>query len=431
MKFSAPLWLLVLCLAGSAGAAEPLPSCEDCNLLIVVIDTLRFDHLGHNGYARPTSPALDAFVAGARRYDAAVAQATWTIPSTASLLTASYPFNHGMSFGPGDTQAWHSLRPDRTTLAEVLQAEGFGTAALIGNPILRRKLDLDRGFDDYQLLDDPEAVATAAQQIARWDEQRFFLYLHLLGPHPGLDPPEPYATMFGPAPAPLPEDGLAYQHVRVQAGATKASYERWYRDLYDAEIRYTDKLIGDLLALLEVTGRLQDTVVVVTSDHGEHLFDHGFLGHGMSVYEALAHVPLAIRVPGDTVRVEPAVVEQVDLAPSLLEVLAVPVDDAWGWDGGALGEGDLGFCEQGPRQSVRRGRYKLIVDRSSGLETLHDLALDPAELRDYSSALPTVRDDLRAHMTAWQRRETEAVESAPLTLTDEELERLRALGYIE
>lgn len=423
--------LTALCLVPPASAVEPLAECQDCNLLLIVVDTLRSDHLGYNGYARATSPAIDAFVSSSRRYDTCVAQATWTVPSTASLLTSSYPFNHGLTFGPGDTKAWHGLGDDKTTLAQVLQAEGFETAALIGNPILRAKLGLGRGFDEYELLDDPEAIRSAVTHIARWGDDRFFLYLHLLGPHPGLDPPPPYDTMFGPAPAPLPDDGLSYQHVRVQSGPMKANYERWYRNLYDAEIRYTDKLLGDLFALLEVSGALERTVVVITSDHGEHLFDHGFLGHGMSVYEPLMHVPLAIRVPGAAAGVEPAVVEQVDLAPTLLQVLGVPVREEWQWDGVVLDDDGLGFCEQGPRQAVRRGRYKLIVDRSTGLETLHDLAIDPAEMRDYSSHLPTVRDELRAALITWQQQARSSVQTTPLTLTEEEIERLRALGYIE
>jgi len=417
--------------AVAAASVAPLPSCPDCNLLIVVVDTLRADHLGYNGYARQTSPAIDAFVADARRYDACVAQATWTVPSTASLLCSAYPANHRMQFGPGDTDAWHALGDDARLMPQVLADSGFETAALIGNPILRPKLGLDQGFGRYELLDDEQAVAEAAKQIARWGNRRFFLYLHLLGPHPGLAPPPPYDTLFGAAAGPLPPGGLSYQHVRDRTGHDQSAYQAWYANLYDASIRYTDKLLGDLLALMRATGVLDHTVVVFTSDHGEHLFDHGLFGHGMSVFEPLAHVPLAIRVPGDVSATESEVVEQLDLAPTLLNVLDVPVDPGWSWDGGPLGEDGIAFCEQGTRQAVRMGRYKLIVDRSTGVETLHDLLLDPHEGTDLGAQLPRIRETLHEKLILWRAGHRQGVTPTPLSLDPDEIERLRALGYVQ
>ena len=425
------LLLSLLVLASPRHAAEPLPDCPGCNLIVIVVDTLRLDHLGYAGYSRETSPAIDAFVADARRYDAAVAQATWTVPSTASLLCSAYPGTHRLQFGPGDTDAWHGLGPDTTTLAQVLADEGYETAALIGNPVLRPKLGLDRGFERYELLADERAVAEAARQIALWGDDRFFLYLHLLGPHPGLDPPSPYDTLFGPAAAVMPDGGLAYQHVRERDTASRAAWRDWYRNLYDGSIRYTDKLLGDLLALLRVTGVLDETVVVFTSDHGEHLFDHGLFGHGMSVFEPLAHVPLAIRVPGDTIEHEPDLAEQVDLAPTFLQVLGVEAEPGWGWDGGPLGEGGVAFCEQGPREAIWRGRYKLIVDRSLGTEILYDLRLDPGETLDFGPQQPALRRELGDEVRRWRAALGSGATTTPLTLDADEIERLRALGYVQ
>ena len=252
-----------------------------------------------------------------------------------------------------------------------------------------------------------------------------------MAPHPGLDPPPPYDTLFGPAAGPLPAEGLSYQHLRECKPNLKSAYQAWYRNLYDASIRYTDKLVGDLLALLRATGIQDDTVIVITSDHGEHLFDHGLLGHGMSVYEPLAHVPLVIRVPGDTVRSVPEVVEQVDLAPALLRVLGVPVDPGWQWDGDALGQGGLGFCQQGPRESVRNDRYKLIVDRSTGTEVLHDLELDPGETRDFGHGQVEIRATLHDELQMWRTRQGTGFTPTPVTLDPDEIERLRALGYVQ
>ena len=426
----AALWL------GFAQAESPQDvDSNRSSLLLIVVDTLRVDHLGYAGYGRPTSPVIDTFVASAVNYRAATTQATWTVPSMATLMCSVYPFNHRMQFGPGDTGDWHGLAAELHPLAEVLGDRGFKTAALVGNPILRPKLGLDRGFDRYEQMSDEKVVAEAARQLARWGDERSFLYLHLLGPHPSLDPPAPFGTMFGQPADEIPPGGLSYQHVRAQSGSRRAAYERWYRDLYDADIRYTDKLLGDLLAYLDVTGRLEDTVVVLTSDHGEHLFDHGYLGHGMSVYEPLAHVPLAIHVPGQPAGTVDEIVELVDLAPTLLDALDVPQPRAWNWDGQVIG-GDasdgLAFCEQGTRQSVRDQRYKLIVDRSTGVETLYDLAEDPGETRDAGVVQPAIRDGLWKQLRRWRTLERAgAMPSTPLHLDEADLERLRALGYVE
>jgi hypothetical protein len=415
----------------SGGDPPPLPACDHCNLLIVVVDTLRVDHLGYAGYARPTSPAIDTFAAGARRFDRCVAQATWTVPSTASLLCSAYPGTHQLVYGPGDTEAWTSLGEEVTTLTEVLDEAGYETTALIGNPVLRPRLGLDRGFDHYSLQSDEEVIADAARQLVGWGEGNAFLYLHLFGPHPGLDPPPPFDTLFGPAAGPMPDGGLSYQHLRECSPALKSAYQAWYRNLYDASIRYTDKMLGDLFALLRATGVQDDTVIVLTSDHGEHLFDHGLLGHGMSVFEPLSHVPLVIRVPGDETREVSAVVEQVDLAPSLLDVLGIPVDPAWRWDGDSLGAGGLGFCQQGPRESVRDARFKLIVDRSTGTEVLHDLELDPDETTDFGHRNTPARDNLRDEMRRWRAGFDTGFTPVPMTLDPDEIERLRALGYVQ
>lgn len=414
-----------------ARAAQPLPECSGCNLVIVVVDTLRADHLGFSGYGRDTSPSLDTFVAGARRYTVCTAQATWTVPSTASLLNSAYPSTHRLEFSPGRTDEWHAMGEGLTPLAGVLADAGYGTAAFIGNPVLRPKLGFDRGFERYVQADDPQAVTESATQIVRWGERPFFLYLHLLGPHPGLDPPPPFDTLFGPAPAPMPDGGLSYQHVRTQSGPMRPAFQRWYRDLYDAEIRYTDEMVGNLLAMLEAHGLLERTVVVLTSDHGEHLFDHGLLGHGMTVFEALTHVPLVVRVPGDTVRRVDAVVEQVDLAPTLVQTLGLDVDPAWGWDGGDLGADDQAFSEQGPRQALRRGPMKIIVDRSIGTTSLYDLSRDPGELLDIGPHQPQLREELLEELERWHTRQTRDVTTLPLTLDPDDIERLRALGYVE
>ena len=413
------------------GAAPPLPTCPGCNLLIVVVDTLRVDHLGYAGYPRPTSPSIDAFVADARRYDACVAQATWTVPSTASLLCSAYPGTHQLLYGPGDTEGWTALDEDITTLPQVLHDAGYETTALVGNPVLRPRLGLDRGFDTYTLGSDEEVITEAARRLVGWTEGRSFLYLHLLGPHPGLDPPPPFDTLFGPHAGPVPEDGLSYQHLRECEPPLKSAYQSWYRNLYDASIRYTDKLLGDIVTLLRVTGVQDDTVIVLTSDHGEHLFDHGLLGHGMSVYESLAHVPLAVRVPGDTLREVDQVVEQVDLAPALLEVLGIPVNPDWRWDGDTLGEDGLGFCQQGPRESVRNDRFKLIVDRSTGTEILHDLDIDPGETVDFGTRHADVRATLLEELSRWRALQAAGFTPVPVTLHPDEIERLRALGYVQ
>jgi arylsulfatase A-like enzyme len=291
------------------------------NAIVVVIDTLRADHLSAYGYSRPTSPNLDTIARMGVQFDNAISTSSWTLPSHASMLTAEYPHEHHVDH---DTS---SLGPDHITLGEALQARGYRTAAFSGNTgNFSRDRGFGRGFmrfeDDFQsigssfgrtyyggkfenrlcqlhiirdLFGRPSA-GEINKRALRWidsgrgDPAPFFLFLNYYDTHDPYLPPDPYLH--------------AYTRVRHPGGRYTQHWE-WFQgltpperqaalDAYDGAITYVDARIGELMANLRSRGLSENTIVIVTSDHGEAFNDHGLMTHGNSLYRELIHVPLII-----------------------------------------------------------------------------------------------------------------------------------------
>jgi arylsulfatase A-like enzyme len=303
-------------------AALPLPASHQPNVLLVVLDTVRARNLGLHGYARPTSPWLDQFARTAVRFEQALAPAPWTLPTHASIMTGRPP--HQLSAG------W-TAPLDRAfpTLAEVLSAHGYLTAGFVANTeYCSQETGLNRGFahyEDYPVtheqvlnslslgrwLSDSYALRTVTgyeQVLARklapdvnraflsWldgrDRRRpFFVFLNYYDAHDPYLPPEPFAGMFGPSaprsrsPFTPPQDWTPDEmHLEMNA--------------YDASLAYLDHHLGALFDELRRRDALDDTLVILTSDHGEEFGEHGYLGHGQGLYLSSLHVPLLLAFPG-------------------------------------------------------------------------------------------------------------------------------------
>jgi arylsulfatase A-like enzyme len=314
--------------AAGCGRSEPRP-----NIVLIVVDTLRFDHLGAYGYRAPsglaTSPEIDARLA-ARGVVAerAYSQAPWTLPSMASMHTGRRAEElldaKGQPFGIPESAA---------TLAEQLQAAGYATAAFVANPTMHRGNGFAQGFDSFETA--PYEIASMSRhaedinrQALPWlrrmrEEQRrpYFLYLHYLDPHDPYDNPE---VVDGKS-AFFPEYAGPLRGTDVHGlylGALQMAGEQDLRQLaalYDSEVRYVDRHIGELLASLPEE-EMASTLVVLTADHGEELFDHGGFKHGETLYEELIHVPLIFRWDGrmPAGRRLGGTVRLLDLMPTLL-----------------------------------------------------------------------------------------------------------------
>lgn len=425
------------------------------NLILISIDTLRQDRLGAYGYDRPTSPTLDRVAGEGTVFTSAVATSPWTVPSHASLLTGFYPQRHRMR------NYKQRLDPSIPTLAERLADAGLETLAIVSSKLLAGKYDLARGFQHFQhvsewsnppegprRLRDPGAEVTdlALRWLEDRDEQPFFLFLHYYDPHSDYDPsPDQRRRFVSRYSGPI--DGSTSQLLLARRGELVLSEEdvRHLSDLYDAEIRQLDDQLERLFEYLDGSGLSSETLVVVTSDHGEEFMEHGSVLHGRTYFDEVITVPLCVRGPGVApgVRID-ALVSLVDVAPTLLHAVdaAVPeelegVDLSAYWNPRAqplarpyvFAEADWMNAKPDSFEMVRDERHKLIVERATGATRLYDLELDPAETRDRSAEQPEPLARLLAQLRAFETGEaTEAGERAP---TQSELERLRALGYAE
>ena len=309
------------------------------SVLLLVMDTVRADRCSINGYARPTTPRLAAFAQDAVVYRNAYVPGGWTGPTHVSLFTGLRPEHHGFYFG---NRLY--LTDEAHTLAEALTAGGWSTAAFSGNAVITPEFGMGQGFSrfvskelfepPYPRTDDGHAMAFAFMESVRRRGRPFFVFINDFQPHVPYAPPEPFASRFVDPDAPTAmvsrERGLdAARSIRYlfDSTAIPPANLKVRSDLYDAEIASVDDSIGNLLDRMQAAGLLEDTIVIVTSDHGEHFGERGYVEHVGSLFRPILHVPLVVRVPGQldggTVVESPVRLE--DVFPTILEACGVPV----------------------------------------------------------------------------------------------------------
>lgn len=421
------------------------------HVLVYLIDTLRADRLG--AYApegRVRTPGLDRFARGATTFTQARSQENWTKPSVATLMSALLPWEHTAFADASEVPATVRLMP------EILHDRGYATAGFVANGYVSRRFGFRRGWDHWvNYIREGRRTRgelVAADALAWLDErpadQPFFLYVHAIDPHVPYRPPAQYVEMYDPDPYHGPVDFSrdATLLERIKTGGLRLS-ERDRRHLvalYDGEVSYQDAQLATILDGLERRGLADDTMVVITADHGEELFDHGSVGHGHSLYDELVRVPLLVRVPGLRPARLDGSVGLVDVLPTVLDVLGEPIPDDL--SGRSLlpalrGDGEdapplsvAGFMEHW--RSVASGRYKLVA-RSRGRYALYDLQADPGETRDLSAERPRALAHMRgllglaldasrdgAHRPRARHR------ARRVTVDDELRAQLEALGYV-
>jgi arylsulfatase A-like enzyme len=434
------VWWAVVCLVAACGSPQP-------NLVLVVVDTLRADHLGSHGHPRPTSPHLDALAQDGVRFTRVWSTSPWTMPSVASILTGQHGSRHGVVYGPSP------LSGSASTLAERLSAAGYRTGAVVSHILLQAKYGFGRGFDVFESRSGSadshtggnvtRAAVVQIEQLAGAREP-FCLFVHYFDAHyPYRDHPD-YA--FAPRRSGRLRAGMQFPELLELRGELSPEEIEYLRALYDEEIRYTDEQIGTLLGALADAGVRDHTVIAVTADHGEEFMEHGWLGHTTLLHDTLVRVPLLIRPPGHArgAVVVDAPVSLVALAPTLLELVGVPAAPA-DFDGASIaalvrggdGGGDpiLADVDYREHTSLRASQrmvvvhpHKLIEDRLTGRVSLFDLAADPRETRDLSADRPDLVAALRARLGAGGAPDSAAPAGE---LSDRERSRLRELGYVE
>jgi len=438
---------------GAAGCRRTVVSPAPRNVVVVLVDTLRADHLPLYGYRRDTSPHLSALARDGVLFTDVRSQAGCTYPSVDSLLTSRHPY---LFLAPGGQGM--GIPPGVPALPELLAAKGWDTAAVSASLIVRKSPSRInptggfgrgfRAFDERCREDDGRCVNRRALALLAGLREPFFLYLHYLEPHQPYRPPRGERPRFAARTAawprwvrrgdPWPIVHGIYRGAGVRSFATEDA--RHLTDLYDEEIASFDDRLGELLAALDDDGRLDRTVVVVLSDHGEELLDHGHWGHCRSLaFDTLLATPLVLRVPGmrgGLVRHAP--VANLDLVPTLLDYVGLPWREE-GFDGTSLRpviERDQAvhryrFALQGTVRVVDDGRYKLMLDLEGGDVRLFDLRADPGERRDLSRERPDLLATYRRAVERWVAAEEGLGSRAESLRRARESEaQLRAVGYL-
>jgi arylsulfatase A-like enzyme/Flp pilus assembly protein TadD len=404
---------------GPAGPAE-------MNLLVITLDTTRADRVGPYGFQNVETPALDRLARDGVVFEHAMSVAPLTLPAHCSIFTGRFPPEHGVRDNGG-----FFLSPRQTTLASILRQRGFQTGAVVGAFVLDGKWGLNQGFqtyiDEFEL---PEGRGFSVGEVQRtaddvvnralpWLEKakagRFFAWLHFYDPHGPYEPPEPFASRYGPHP-------------------------------YLGEIAFTDAQVARVVEFLERNGLLDRTIVAVMGDHGESLGQHGEGTHGFFVYESTQRVPFIVRAPFDRLRgrrvADP--VRAVDLMPTVLDLLGIaPPRTISGVSlvplmTGARATLDLeGYAEAlyplhhfgwADARAWRAGRYKVI---DAPRPELYDLERDPHEGTNLYGERRTVADAMITRLRDRSRDAGEAAESRAAPEVDTETRaRLAALGYV-
>ena len=433
---------------GSQAGSRALP-----NVLLISIDTLRADHLGAYGYNRPTSTCLDSMAAEGFCFRQAYAPAPWTRPSHASLLTGLYPRNHGaVSFERG-------IRNDVLCLSEEFAQRGFETAAFVTNSNLTTP-DFRRGFStfDYARREGREPTSTT-ERLREYLHRRadlsrpFFIFAHYNDPHADYcarsEVEEKFARpYFGQVTGQINE---LIDHTLGKRSMNEEDARRLV-DLYDAAICQVDEEVGRLMNDLRNSGLVENTIVVLTSDHGEEFLDHGQLQHSLQLYEETVRVPLIFLLPGSPGGLElDSPVSLVDVVPTLMDLMGFELSreldgrslkpllmaesnvDAALHDRAIFFEANIQhpnletkLLQPGFKSAVRRDSYKLHYDAVSGEYQLYDLAKDPHEREDMVAIKTEVVRSLRQALSVFL---LDGESGMVIEVDDEQRADLRKLGY--
>jgi len=431
------------------------------NLLLLTIDTLRADALGTLGDPRARTPHLDRLARASVTFRDCIAPAPWTLPTLGSIHTGTYPAEHGLS-GPD------GLDPGVPTLAEACESSDRRTGAFVSNPWLATR-SLARGFDTYDVAEKLESIDPLlgtfvygylhklvlrvrrqddAYRISRlgveWIARGrgpWFLWLHYFDPHLPNRPPRPLDRLFGPPPG---RDALQLPAVddEIRSGrhelspATRADL----RNLYDAEVTYTDGAIGRVLRHLGAAGIDGETAIVFSSDHGEEFWDHGGYEHGHQMFDELVRVPLIVRAAGmRSARIVDTLVRTIDMPPTALAAAGI---DAGAFDSGdlladtddrrsAYGEATLYGEEQ---KFLRSDDWKIVARRGDEPSvSVFDLRSDPSERFDLVPGGGAPADSLQRELDAWIERvgsTDDDTRGALDQLDPATRDQLKAVGYL-
>lgn len=428
------------------------------NVILLSLDTLRADHLGCFGYGRPTSPEIDRFAASATRYTRAFASAPWTLPSHASMFTGKHPFEHGARTFESSEKVDDNAGPlaaEHLTLAEAFRKAGYRTAAFAANEaFLARRYRLDQGFEIYEVEHAHAREMNA--RVTRWlgdhGNDTFFLFVNYMDVHQpfNLEPREGFMEEAAKVEDPVKVARSLRRKVLPGDGPLPEEDLQLLQDMYDLALANMDEEIGKLLNHLDRTGLLDRSIVVIVSDHGGYFGEHHLLGHSKDIYQGAMWIPFIVREPGQlegrtrddhlTSADVPRII--VSLLPEALRAELAPLFPDRRSALGAFGENyytrpkdlfDKPWSARFDRvrRMLIRWPYKLIHS-SDGNHELYNLEEDPGEERNLIKGDPSIAATLLERIDAIMASGGAGSQKDDLPpLTREQLEKLRALGYVD
>ncbi|MFO8073128.1 MAG: sulfatase [Polyangia bacterium] len=429
------------------GVVRTAYRCSGCNVILISIDTLRADHLGCYGYPRETSPNIDRLARESLVFDDAISQSSWTTPAHASIFSGLTPDRHGLVYfrDPG------RLDDELVTMPETLAEAGYRTVGFTGGGYVSGDFGLGQGFEVYESRSRRFApnLAAARAWLEEWDaEEPFFMFLH------GYDVHRPYdSSRFNTFVERV--EGFEIEEFCTAPETRRHPGDEILRYVvaqYDAGIVEVDRLLGRFFEYLERRGLMDETVLVITSDHGDEFFEHGGCDHKHSVYRELIHVPLIVRLPGGVVgRVAPTVPASVGMPATIAGIVGIG-DAPGGQELDLLRVARRGRYEGPPVESetgrhlsvlqhwkgVIAGDWKLIYSRDDTRDSrprrfeLYHREEDPGERSDVLDSNPRVVDEMKGLLFRPGEPVLEPEKPAAGTLTENPdlLEQLKSLGYL-
>jgi arylsulfatase A-like enzyme len=463
-------YLILIFLAGfvcACGGQEEEKGENRFNVLLISIDTLRPDHLGCYGYGRDTSPNIDALADRGAIFLNTVSSTSWTLPAHISLLTGTDISVHGVA---NDGIGLHRGIP---LLAEILQQKGYRTAAFCSSPYLNPAFGFDRGFDIYHNTDlendgfedtvfledrdqwqevheevtSPRISRLAVDWLDRHKEEPFFLFLHMWDPHFDFVPPPPYDTRFDPDYKGKVTSSHFMFNKDINADMAPRDLEHIIA-LYDGEIAFTDYHLGRVFDRLKELGIFERTLIIITGDHGEEFFEHGNKGHRITLYDESVKIPLIVILPGMDLKGMKIARQAgiIDIAATILDYLGLPVKLPMHGrsllpllEGGDIDDANPMLLElEDKLRALRTNRYKLLFNIEHRQTIILDLEKDPKET--HRNLVTSIPEWSEANREFYSRLEEDQIleeqfrkgeTGQAVNLSEEQIERLKALGYIQ
>jgi arylsulfatase A-like enzyme len=461
MRFRESIFIVVVCLicVGCISAVQQASTsttlaikkekssldykCPDCNVLLLTMETFRADHVTALGYQRNITPRLDEFGRENIFFENAVVQAPWTLPSLATILTSTYPSEHGV-VGP-----YTALNESLTTLAEILKDREFNTYYNFVAWFPLEDLNFGQGFDERGPGGTAKSLKGQTTYLlkTRLKGKRFFIWIHYDEPHKPYRPPPPYDSLFIKNIPAEWRDTNRYHCVSRNYTPAEQEIEL---ALYDGEIAFMDEGIGELVDGLKDLGLFNKTIIVILGDHGEEFRDHGGCDHGHTHYEEVIHVPMYMSIPnlngGGRITTQ---VRSIDVMPTILDVLDIPFNDTRGVSlipviNGRFKEDLISYSDSvhphyaKESMAVRFKDHKLIYspnqtwkgDKYSEEWEFYDLKNDPLELNNIYGSGAGIEAELRDILTDFMSGNWTRYTPSIIEYSSEAEKRLRDIGYI-